>query len=130
MSYLSIDEQCISKIEKYVTKINELYSLVEHLSDIQIEDGFYGLALTQCLTNLYELVIKVSSEELSYKLMPILQKTKTTRNIASHDYDSINWNIIKRNCKSIIALVTTDYLCECQNICDKDKLKEKDYTVD
>lgn len=128
MSYLSVDEQCISKIEKYIGKVAELHKLIEHLSDKEIDDSFNGLALTQCLTNLYELVVKVGNDELSYKLMPIMQRTKTTRNIASHDYDSISWSIIKKNCKSIIALATPDFFVECRDICDRDKQKEVDYT--
>lgn len=128
MSYLSVDEQCLQKIEKYTGKINEAYSQIENLNDLEIDKGLMGYALTQCLTNLYETVIKINSEALTVKLLPILKRTRVTRNIASHDYDSINWDIVKEICRSVLKTITEEFLNDCVKICETEKSGIKDYT--
>lgn len=128
MSYLSLDEQCLQKIEKYTAKIREAFKQIENLTAVEIDKGLAGYALTQCLTNLYETVVRVNSENLTVKLLPILKRTKITRNIASHDYDSINWDIVKDLSRFILKTVTADFLKDCNEICEAEKSEVKDYT--
>jgi uncharacterized protein YutE (UPF0331/DUF86 family) len=128
MSYISIDEQCLQKIEKYVGKMKEAYETIKDLNDDEIDQGLVGYALAQCFTNLYETVSRVTNDELSEKLWPILKRTRIARNIAAHDYDSINWDIMKENCRGIFNMVTPKFLKDCQKICLADKQSVKDYT--
>ncbi len=128
MSYLSVDEQCIQKIEKYTGKIAEAYIQIARLDEAEIDAGLTGYALAQCLTNLYETIMRVRNDVLTEKLWPIIKRTKATRNIAAHDYDAINWDIVKENCKDILRIITPGFLRECRDICENDKQKYKDYT--
>ncbi len=128
MSYLSADEQCLLKIEKYVGKIKEAYALIKDQDETQIDQGLTGYALTQCITNLYEVITRVSNDKLTQKLWPLIKRTRATRNIASHDYESVNWDIVKENCRAIIKTVTPKLLNECKKICEAEKAKVNDYT--
>ncbi|MDR1663500.1 MAG: hypothetical protein LBR83_01065 [Clostridiales bacterium] len=130
MSFISVNEQCVSHIEKYARKLREIFPHIEHETDEQIEDGIYGLALTQSLTNIYEACMKVNSEELEDKLLPIIRKTKVARNIASHNYDAINWSIVKNNCRIVIKLAVPEFFEECYGICERHKRLTPDYTGD
>lgn len=98
MSYINKDEQLLLKIKKYKNKLVKVYDIIEMQSDEEIDDG---LALAQCLTNLYELALRLESEDISNCLSILTsKKIQKTRNIASHDYDAINWAFVKLNCKS------------------------------
>jgi hypothetical protein len=128
MSFFSADEQCVMKVEKYSKKIDEAYRCIAQMSADDIEDSLYGFALAQCMTNLYETILRVNSDRLSEMLFPLLKRTRTSRNIASHDYDSLNWDIVKQNCKAIISFVTPEVLLECKKIRECEKAEICDYT--
>jgi uncharacterized protein with HEPN domain len=128
MSYLSADEQCLLKIEKYTGKIKEAYEQIKEMDSEEIDQGLAGYALAQCLTNLYEVITRVNSDKLTRKLWPIVKRTKATRNIAAHDYDSINWDIVKENCRALIQMITSKFLKDCQIICEAEKINTNDYT--
>ena len=128
MSYISIDEQCVNKIEKLAVKIDELYHEIEQVDNSQLEYNNFGLALTQCLINLYETIRFINSDDLALKLAVVQQKTKITRNIAAHDDGSINWSAIKKNCRLIITLITSEFINECYELCTAEQGTVKDYT--
>lgn len=130
MSYINKDEQLLLKIKKYKNKLVKVYDIIEMQSDEEIDDGLDGLALAQCLTNLYELALRLESEDISNCLSILTsKKIQKTRNIASHDYDAINWAFVKLNCKSILESLTDDIIEKCFKIAEEEKNKVKDYTL-
>ena len=97
------DEQIILKIRKYMLKLKLLLGRIEHQSYKEIDDGTDGLALTQCVTNLYELAIKVEQKNIPQWLETLRSsRVAKMRNIDSHDYDATNWDIAKNVCRKIL----------------------------
>jgi len=130
VSYISKDEQVIVKIIKHMTKLNSLYASIKNLTSDEIDAGIEGLALAQCITNLYELAIKIEDDDVSEKLS-ILRTGRVARmrNISAHEYDSVNWDIAKDTCRKIINQITQNLLDKCLATLAKNKSKIKDYTT-
>jgi len=129
MSYISKDEQILIKIEKYIGKFSILYSRIKDLSGDEIEDGMDGMALTQCATNLFELASRITDDELS-ETLSILSSGRLAklRNIASHDYDAVDWAIAKNICAKTLSVITPAFLKECSRKLQEAKTQTKDYT--
>ena len=95
--------------------INKLNSIVKSIGNIKMafdrntidtptsfrNDELTQLACTQLITNIYEAKKKLQDE--TFDKLTTLNKIdlSTTRNIASHDYDRINFNIIYELCKRL-----------------------------
>ena len=91
------DAICIGKILKYIQTINDAYSTLNIRSvDDLVGNAICQLAVTQAITNIYELRQKIQDETLVQ--MPLFVKLrlglKAARNIASHDYDSLDFGAI------------------------------------
>jgi len=128
MSYLSKDEQILIKISKHLNKLNTLYSSIVNLTDTEIDDGIEGLALTQCITNLFELSSRIDNDDVLERLSMLSSgRVARVRNIASHDYDSINWSIIKNICRKILSSITIDVINELLDDINKSKKVNKQY---
>ena len=118
--HISHDQQILFKIRKYILKLKLLFERIEHQSYKEIDDGTDGLALTQCVTNLYELAIKIEHENVPHWL-DVLRSNRVAkmRNIESHNYDATNWDIAKSICRMILHDVTVksidSYLKELRN---------------
>ena len=129
MGYVSKDEQILVKIAKYISMLKDAYSQIKNLPDDEINDSLNGLALTQCITNLYELTIRIEDENVSDKLFFLSSgRVARLRNISAHDYDSVNWNIVKEVCRKIISQISQDLLNECLETLAQNKSQIKDYT--
>ena len=91
--------QCIEKILKWTMKISEVLDRfdIQKYEDFE-QNEICQLAITQLITNIYELTKKVEKDVLD--AMPILTKSrsglKSARNISSHDYESIDFRIMYR----------------------------------
>ena len=96
-----LDVICINKILKYIKNINEAYDTFQIGSADDLEKNVIcHLAITQIITNIYEIKLKIQDATLAK--MPLFYKIglKAARNIASHDYDSLDFDIIyKRTCQ-------------------------------
>lgn len=129
MSYISKDEQILLKIRRYMDKLSLLYNTIAELSDAEIDEGIEGLALAQCMANLFELASIISNDVVATKLSVLSSgRTSGFRNIAAHNYDTNNWSIAKKNCKLILSTVTQECLNECVTELDIEKANTKDYT--
>jgi len=129
MSYISKDEQILFKIRRYMDKLSLLYNTIAELSDAEIDEGIEGLALAQCMTNLFELASIISNDVVATKLSVLSSgRTSGFRNVAAHYYDANNWSIAKKNCKLILSTVTQECLNECVTELDIEKANTKDYT--
>jgi len=89
------DIVCINKVLKYIALIRKAYSNfnIKTLDDLEAND-ICQLAITQAITNIYEVKKKIRADALSR--VPSFDKIllKAARNIASHDYDSLDFEII------------------------------------
>ena len=101
--HTSHDEQILLKIKKYMLKLKLLFDRIEHQSYREIDDGTDGLALTQCVTNLFELAIKIERIDVP-QWLDVLRSSRVAkmRNIDSHDYDATNWDIAKDICHKLL----------------------------
>jgi len=96
-----LDIVCISKLLKYIQTLRDAYGMfnITSAEDLAAND-ICQLAVTQIITNIYELKLKMRSKTLDRT--PVFNKIglKASRNIASHDYDSLDFEIIyKRTCQ-------------------------------
>ena len=94
------DKVCIEKILGYIGDIKECFEHYGINSHEELEDKKLAqYATTQILTNIYGLKKKVTESTLSN--LPEFDKIRlaTARNIASHDYDEINFKIVYDICK-------------------------------
>ena len=94
------DKICIEKILGYVEHIRdcfERYNIKSH-NDLENEK-LAQFAITQIITNIHELKKKLTDEALLK--LPEFDKIRLAgaRNIASHDYDSLDFEVIYRICK-------------------------------
>ena len=113
MSYITKDEQLLIKIAKYIQKLHQLLAVIAPLADDAIDDTIEAMALTQCVTNLFELTSRIDDDDIIDQIS-ILRSAKVGRliNIASHDDDAVNWSIVKTTCRKILDTVTPELLHE------------------
>ena len=97
------DKVLLLKIQRYLTHLAAVYDVIKDMSDVELEDELLAYSAAQLITNLKESYDMLESEEMHerYKLLrkPSIVKI---RNIASHDYESLNWSIVKSGCKALI----------------------------
>ena len=89
------DKVCIEKILVYINEIQGFFGQYSINSFEDLEgNNLVKYATTQIITNIYELKKKMSGDTLSN--LPNFDKIKLSvaRNIASHDYDEVNFSII------------------------------------
>ncbi|MCL2851559.1 MAG: hypothetical protein FWE20_00790 [Defluviitaleaceae bacterium] len=98
-----LDEVCIERILRYIKNIHDAYMTFKITSaDELASNDLAHLAITQIITNIYELRQKISADTLAK--VPLFDKIglKAARNIASHDYDSLDFDIIYRRTQQLI----------------------------
>ena len=106
-----LDSACIKRILKYIQAIRGAYNTfnIESADDLAGND-ICQLAITQAITNIYQLQQKIQPETLVR--LPIFQglKLKGARNIASHDYDSLDFDIIYKRTRQLLGRELFDEL--------------------
>ena len=97
------DIQCISRLVKHINSISEAFAVL-NISNINdyLANNICQLATAQAITNIHELKKKLREETLDK--LPTLCKvrTKFVRNIASHDYDKLDFQIIFDRLKQLL----------------------------
>ena len=97
------DKICIEKILRYVGDIRECFEHydIKNYKDLESK-RLAQYALTQIITNIHEMKKKMTDDVLLK--LPELGKIRlaNARNIASHDYDRIDFEIIYNICKKQI----------------------------
>jgi len=99
-----LDIICIDKILKYVKTINDACAMFNIGSADDLENNHIcQLAITQAITNIYELRQKMQDTTLTEmaQFSKLRLGLKAARNIASHDYDSLDFGIINRIVKQL-----------------------------
>lgn len=98
-------EQDISKLNsilKYLTNIKKCLNQnnIKNVTDLK-NDEIAQAACTQFITNIHEAKNKLQ-DETNNKLTELNKiKLSGARNIASHDYDSVNFAVIFNICKQL-----------------------------
>lgn len=118
---LETDKVCIEKILKYIDGIQDCFTRLDINSYLDFEkDGIAQLAVTQSITNLHE--AKKQIQQVTLDNIAEFDKIKlaVARNIASHDYESVNFETIYRICSRLLSQRTREVL---QN--EYDKLKQQ-----
>ena len=123
------DRIILQKIQKYKSRISRLYSIIENLSPGDIEEKDEAYALTQYLTNIHSLLVHVSNEDIQQKLFVLYSNNLIKcRNIASHDYDSLNWHMVKELCRKILSEKVELAIKESLDIAIAEENNSKKYT--
>ena len=110
------------KILKYIVDIKDCF---EHFSIKSYNDlkskRLAQLAVTQIITSIYELKKNITPDALT--LLPEFNKIKIAgaRNIASHDYERINFKIIYDICDMLIRASVVEELEEVISHAGSDK---------
>ena len=97
------DKICIKKILEYIDDIKDCFDHYSIESYKNLENKRIAqYAITQIITNIYELKKKIGDETLSK--LPEFDKIRLAgaRNIASHNYDRVNFEIIYDICKMLL----------------------------
>jgi len=105
---------CLNKILRYIALINKTYNKFEIKSINDLEsDEVCQLAIAQAVTNIYE--AKKIIRPITLLKAPAFDKIllKAARNIASHDYDSLDFEIIY---KRTMQLLKSEVLKELEAI--------------
>lgn len=107
------NKACIEKIFKY---INDIQTCLNHFSIASFADlenkRLAQLAITQSITNISE-AKKLMSQKVLNK-MPAFNDIKilAARNLASHDYENVNFRIIYDVCKKLTADTVMEVLTD------------------
>ena len=84
--------------------MEQCYNIINPLSLSQILDTHEAFALTQYLTNIYELFKQVVDEDIEQKLFYLNGSSLAAcRNISAHSYDSLDWAKVKIVCKRLCS---------------------------
>ena len=122
------DINCIKKILRYIALIAETYNKF----DIKNFDDFEGdavcqLAVTQALTNIYEIQKKIQLETMEKLTLfkSLRYRLKVARNIASHDYESVNFEILYKTTQSLLDEQNTKELETVVNVFERNNSNGK-----
>ena len=94
------DKIYIEKILRYIGDVKECFEFYDIKGHSDLENKRLArYAITQIITNIHEIKKKLTDEVLLR--LPGFDKIRLTdaRNIASHDYDSLDFKIIYALCK-------------------------------
>ena len=117
-----LDAVCIRKILKHIKAINSAYTTFKIGNSENLEhNDICQLAITQALTNIHQLRQKIQDETLAK--VPLFAKLrlglKAARNIASHDYDSLDFGIIYKITNRLLDQALIDELEAAKNVIEQ-----------
>lgn len=119
------DTHVLLKISKYVKQLEKAHDKIKDIDVHEYEDELYAYAIAQLITNLKNAYEMFKSEALQerYKLLrqPSIVRI---RNIAAHDYEALDWGIVKNGCSMIIKQYTREYNDESLKLLDENEIDE------
>ena len=84
-------------------RVKRCYDIIKDLSEEQLLELDTSFALTQYLVNIYGLFQNINDIGISSRLVIFSSKNiYKCRNISSHDYDSLNWVLVKKLCSQLL----------------------------
>ena len=126
MAKHSTDKVVILKIRKYLSYLGQVYAVIKDLDTETLQDELLAYAAAQLITNLKECFDMIQSDDIQerYKL---LRKPSIVRirNISAHDYEALNWEIVKSGCGELIRFFgQKDYHDETLRLIEKEDESE------
>jgi len=112
----NLDFECINKILKYIKAIGDAYDVFKIKKATDLSNNYVcQLAVTQAITNIFEVKKRMSKDVLAQA--PSFNKIglKAARNIASHDYESLDFDIIFRRTQQLLKFEVIAELEEVKN---------------
>jgi len=109
------DKICIEKILRYISQMRHIYELSGVSSPDELEDDFAcHLAMTQLITNIHEMTVKIQSETLAKvpSFSMLKPRIRAARNIASHDYEGVDFSILFKLINQLLRRSVTNELKE------------------
>ena len=118
---LVTDKHCVAKLLRYINDIQTII-LEEEISSYQDLANSLSAkyAVTQLITNIYELSRKLQDETLRSSSSFSKIKTRTARQVASHDYSSVNFQAIFSICTQLSEAAVLNELQSFLNVEDDD----------
>ena len=100
----STDRKCIEKLCKYIGDIKKIIDADSINSSRDLKMTLAAkYAITQLITNCYELSVNMRDETLCSMIEFQKIRLRTTRQIASHDYDRIDYNPVYAICLQLMS---------------------------
>ena len=122
------DRVILLKITDYLKRVRGIYETIKDLDEaslLRLNDSY---ALTQFLTNIHSLSQNLSNEDIAADLIRAgFKNLNTCRNISAHDYDSLNWSLVKGLCRRLISEDTAKVINECIKLAEADEERQKKY---
>jgi len=119
---IEYDCKCVERILGYIQKLKDMQERfkVHNLDDFN-KDDIYQLATAQIFTNIYE--TEKNIQESTLDKLTVLKKLnlKVPRNIASHDYESLDFAILYRQ---VIQLLNSKLTNELEAFINDNKRNE------
>ena len=110
---MNIDKQCVEKILRYIQNIRQSLDHEKVKSYESLEDTVSTkFAVTQLITNIYEISKHMQATTLDSLKEFGKIRLRTTRQIASHDYGSIDFRLVFNICTKLTAQPVSDELSE------------------
>jgi len=110
---LDVDKQCAAKILKYIANIRNCLDHEKVISYESLEDSISTrFAVTQLITNIYELTKHMQIETLDSLTDFNKIRLRTTRQIASHDYGSIDFKLVFAICTRLTSEAVKEELSD------------------
>ena len=112
----SKDLHLLERILKWINKMKDVFAEfnIENFDDFESNETCQ-LAINQLVTNIYELMKKIDVN--FYNKIPLLiklrRRLKLSRNIASHDYEQLDLDIVY---KLIISLASQEIISELEAV--------------
>jgi len=111
---MATNAKCVTKIKIYITDMQTILTTYEISSSDKLRNALAAkYAITQLITNIYELSRQLQAttlDKLPQFNSPVLRKT---RQIASHDYEAVDFRSIYNLCTQLINPVVQDELERC-----------------
>ena len=117
----SVDVQCITKIQAYINDIRAILA-TDNISSAEALKNTLSAkyATTQLITNIYELSRKLQDDTLTALPnfnSPVLKKA---RQIASHEYEAVDFRSIYSLCTQLTGETVKKELNTCLEVCISD----------
>ena len=103
---LNKNQQCVEKILKWTNAMKDIFAELKINSLEDFENNLTcQLAISQLITNVHELLKKI--EDDFHKEIPLFmqlrRRIKLSRDIASHDYESLDLDIVYKLLQSLMS---------------------------
>lgn len=112
------DEYLLDKIKKELQLLNSALPKAEKIGVNSLEFTMEGSTVTRCIINIYNYYHMFNSDEILKELIKLGNNSmRVARNIAAHDYESVDWNRLLETANLLVNLSKNTGLWErCEHL--------------